>query len=275
MALFCAAILKTYSDHLSNRFAPVRSIEEIIEDILGAALLFSVWPSRTRVAGIVFFALAFSFAVVEFLHHKSSCGCFGRVPVPPWATASFDALAVAALVVSQPVQVKTSKPRLIFAGAILIASVGVCAAMELTRPPVVHLADTDTLGAPGSLVVLEPEKWIGQPFPIADHIDIASQLAHGRWIVLLVHHDCDHCLAAIARYQSADLGSARLAIIEMPPYADADQKLADAPALLGRVDTQRDWFASTPVALMLEDGKVIHSAESDTAENPNPAWWAK
>jgi hypothetical protein len=79
--------------------------------------------------------------------------------------------------------------------------------MWVTRP-VVAVATTanqgQTFGNPGELVVLEPEKWAGQYFSLVDHIDVGSQLLTGQWIVLLVHHDCDHCAAAVPRYVAAE-----------------------------------------------------------------------
>jgi hypothetical protein len=61
----------------------------------------------------------------------------------------------------------------------------------------------------------------------------------------------------------------------MPPFGDA----ADPPpwqlppsVLSGRLDQTRDWFATTPVALVVKDGIVISAKESDAAETPDPSW---
>lgn len=61
----------------------------------------------------------------------------------------------------------------------------------------------------------------------------------------------------------------------MPPFADP----ADPPAwqlplsvLAGRLDQSRDWFATTPVAILIKDGIVISAEEADAAENPDPSW---
>jgi hypothetical protein len=42
---------------------------------------------------------------------------------------------------------------------------------------------------------------------LVDHVDVGSQLKSGRWIVLLVHHDCDHCAAAVPKYVAEFGGS--------------------------------------------------------------------
>jgi hypothetical protein len=125
-------------------------------------------------------------------------------------------------------------------------------------------------------VVLEPEKWIGSWFTLAGHIDdVGKQLTAGRWVVLLVHRDCDHCIAAVPRYVSAVTATGdrwHLALIEMPPYADAPAappwQLAPGQ-IAGRLDTSRDWFATTPVAVYLNDGKVVAAHEGEAAAAPD------
>ena len=87
--------------------------------------------------------------------------------------------------------------------------------------------------------------------------------------MLLVHHDCDHCAAAVPQYvaeygggggSGAGGGEERLAVIEMPPFGDAgDPPPWELPStvLSGRLDQTRDWFATTPVVLLIKDGIVI------------------
>jgi len=66
-----------------------------------------------------------------------------------------------------------------------------------------------------------------------------------------------------------------VAIIEMPPYAGAGEGFApsSALALTGRLDTTRDWFATTPVAVLFDHGIVQAAAEGDAAATPNREWW--
>ena len=82
------------------------------------------------------------------------------------------------------------------------------------------------------------------------------------------------CLARGNPLLSADRGSQtpRLAIVEMPPFADANDPppwfpLRDSVAS-GRLDASHDWFATTPVAVVLRDGVVTKAAEGDAAGDP-------
>jgi len=92
-----------------------------------------------------------------------------------------------------------------------------------------------------------------------------------------VLHDFDHCLAAVPQYESAvpQDGQTKLAIIEMPPYAGPGEEFAPslAVSLMGKLDTTRDWFATTPVAILLDHGIVQAAAEGDAAGTPDPTWW--
>jgi hypothetical protein len=94
--------------------------------------------------------------------------------------------------------------------------------------------------------------------------------------------DCDHCIAAVPQYEAAvpQDGQTRLAIIEMPPYAGPVEgwEIVNSEwrrVKAGRLDTTRDWFATTPVAILLDHGIVQAAVEGDAAVTPNPTWWSK
>jgi hypothetical protein len=40
----------------------------------------------------------------------------------------------------------------------------------------------------------------------------------------------------------------------------------------GRLDHSRDWFATTPAALLINGGIIISAKESVAAETPDPPW---
>jgi uncharacterized membrane protein YoaK (UPF0700 family) len=273
MVLLSAGMLKMYSIYipLSTDKAPYLTavfvnIELGAELLLGTILLAGIWPKAAIRIALAFFVTAGCVAMSEAFRRLPSCGCFGRVPVPPAATASFDLFAVGVLAFSSAPPSSHTRWRMIVAGGILMAIIGTGTVLVGLRPRVIELTgngDQQGIGLPGSLVVFEPMDWLGKPLPIASHINIGSQIAHGRWLILLVHHDCEDCRAAIARFQAMGTSAPPLAVIEMPPYADAGEKLVDAPTILGRLDTSHDWFATTPVALRLEDGTVRQAAEGN------------
>jgi hypothetical protein len=57
-----------------------------------------------------------------------------------------------------------------------------------------------------------------------------------------------------------------VAFIEMPPYASADDSRItfDDRAAPGRLDDSRDWFATTPVIVLLQNGIVRDAAEGQS-----------
>jgi uncharacterized membrane protein YphA (DoxX/SURF4 family) len=286
------------------------------EAILGLLLLTGLWPRPTWYATVTTFGLFAIITAAETLQGKTSCGCFGTLQVRPVYTLFLDLTAVAMLLATGPPKVERQKSegslrlggsgsermqngeagrgRLIIAAVVAVAWVASVSAMWSTRPVIAVATTTiqgeifsepgQTFGKPGELVLLEPEKWTGQHFSLADHIDVGPQLMIGQWIVLLVHHDCDHCAAAVPRYVAAfgataafpasnprppthESTTARLAVIEMPPFADpTDPPPWQLPPSVraGRLDQSRDWFATTPLALRIKDGIVLSS------KNPPP-----
>jgi hypothetical protein len=255
------------------------------ELVLGALLISGIWDGIARKVAIVAFSAFAVIAIAEGIARQRSCGCFGAVQISPWYTATFDICAVATLLLCKPplnmTQRHPSLARIAFAAAILTAGVATATVWEIRRPAVVTTelstaGEADPFAAPDSLVVLEPSGWAGKPFTLASHIDVRSKLDSGHWIVMLVHHDCDHCIAAVPKYETfaATHPDSKLAIVELPPYAQPGEELpitADV-SLIGKLDTSRDWFATTPVAIYLTDGIVQAAADGDKAETPDPSW---
>ena len=261
----------------------------ISELVLSASLLSGLWPETARTIAIGVFALFALAAFAEAVLGRKNCGCFGAVSVSPWITAAFDLCTVAALAWCKPkgLAAESVVPRRLaraaFAFGIVVAGVSTAAVWEIHGPAVVTAdlaaaSRVDPFGARDSLVVLDPSGWAGRPFALASHIDAGGKLTAGRWIVLLVHHDCDHCIAAVPRYEAAmpQDGRTKLAIIEMPPYAGPGEGIAPSSAvtLTSRLDTTRDWFATTPVAILLDHGIVQAAADGDKAATPDPSWFS-
>jgi hypothetical protein len=228
-------------------------------------------------------------ATTEAITGSKSCGCFGgSVHISPWIMAGFDSLCVLLLLRCRPEVLKGAmfglgRMRIALVLAIISTGLGTAAVWATHRAPVVVAqsatieADADPFGPPGSVVLLDPEKMIGKPFVLGSHIDIGSKLQNGAWTVVLVHHDCDVCASAVPTYQAqaSATGAPQLAIIEMPPYA-APGESAPWPTTIGvfgKLDTTRDWFATTPVAILVKDCTVQQATDGDRAATPDPAWF--
>jgi hypothetical protein len=118
--------------------------------------------------------------------------------------------------------------------------------------------------ATASRVIIDPKAWAGQPFPLAEYIDVGPELKTSRWIAVFYHRSCPKCLEALPQYElmAQDLagkpGAPRIALIEMPPYASPDTQ---APAvrsncLVGKLDDSKKWIAETPLTITLADGII-------------------
>jgi len=263
------------------------------EVVLGSAMVAGLWPRATRWVTICLFAVFAGVAGTAAFHHEQSCGCFGVVQTRPIYTAAFDGVAVGLLALLPARATTAQKAALTRRGTVasvlsllmfaLIGTIEVQA--KPMRESVISSSATNMatpdFGSPGSQVELDPPAWVGKPFALAGHIDVGTDLLHGRWIVLLVHNGCEHCDAAVPDYVSESTTGhgapvTRLAVIEMPPYAEPGdpppwEPLPDS-VVTGQLDESRDWLAATPIVVLLRDGIVIKTAEGDVAGDP-AAWF--
>lgn len=252
-----------------------------LELVLGTWLLIGTQGLRTWTFTLVVWLTFLGVASYEAVLGASSCGCFGQFHVKPVYTAGFDLVAVLALLFSRPRRdpEQLSPPAL---GAwrrallILIALGGIASgAWDIRHYSGGVPSDQGMIVADG-VTILEPEKWAGHSFPLTDSIDAGDSLTSGNWLVVLYRSDCDHCQRAVPKYEQLArqnkmaAGSPGVALIEMPPYADAGQQLVgpDSAAVRGKLSDKHEWFAQTPVVIKLVDGKVVAAAEGEQAEDP-------
>ena len=242
------------------------------ELFFGLWLLAGIRPAQTRFAALCCFTLFAGVALWKALSGEALCGCFGRVPVNPWYTFALDTFFVVALFYSRPslgrVPAETSvRIRIRTAGVVVVwLAVGIPATIAMGSISAMTLVASGELVGNGSLVVLEPETWVGKPFPLLRHIDIGQLLAKGNWIVVLYHHDCSKCQKAIPKYEqlacelSSRGGGVRMAMVEIPPYGGLGEIARDASSacLWGRLTDGREWFVATPVELTIETGSVTN-----------------
>lgn len=74
----------------------------VTETLLGLWLLSGLYANWSRRAAIGFFGLLGAVSLSLGLQGQSSCNCFGRIHVNPWATFGLDVAVVLALAVCRP-----------------------------------------------------------------------------------------------------------------------------------------------------------------------------
>jgi hypothetical protein len=282
LLLFAAAALKTHQ--LATQPTPGASFLDSrsflifwvqVEFILGIWLCSGLALRLGYVAAVACFTLFSGVTLWKALQGEASCGCFGVLEVNPWYTLILDLTALAAAIIFRPnLRVPTPPPHArrrmtAVIALVLIAGAASGFAAALYQPASLS-PDGEILGN-NRFVVLEPETWAGKRFPLLPHIDVADRFAKGRWTVVLYRHDCPHCQERLPQYEreareeGLRRGITSMAMIELPPYASADESLvpADTACLTGKVSDIRDWFVETPAVITLNDGVVMGSQDGD------------
>jgi len=240
------------------------------ELLLGVWLLSGIFARRCRQVVLAVFAVFAIVALQKGFSGESSCGCFGRLDINPWWTFGLDLLVLGTLWNWNPIQAHTQEATdktlrtgvswraPVVAGLLLLVGVPVSIKMLMADPAT--LTKAGTIVGDGKLVILEPETWIGQPLPIATHIDIGDQLLEGEWILVLFHHDCPKCQEALPRYEELaqqliqNGSNTRIAAVEVPPYGEKTKHAV--ASLYGRLTDKQEWFVQAPVEIVVEGGIV-------------------
>ncbi len=239
------------------------------EIALGLWLLTGLYPKVLRFFALGCFAIFFVVALAQVISGKTSCGCFGKVPVHPWYTLVFDLTAVAIIWRWQP------KKKLS-----LITKLHRCRLVSLffffllVLPGALALGYYALILDDTHIIVLEPKTWVGQTFPLTKHINIHDNLKIGQWTVLLYHNDCPQCHEVIRFFKQHVAGlsnrneTRKIALIEMPPHRNlySNPTLFNSPIIFGRLRDDFRWFVSTPVIIQINNGVVkstVHGKEKN------------
>jgi hypothetical protein len=282
--LLVAAILKTWQVvsrpipellPLNSKWAALLLVEWQI--LLGIWLLSGKKPRSAWWFATLTFSAFSIVSLMAWWTGQKSCGCFGEVAVSPMAVFLFDAAAVAGLIwcrkqLAEP-QSESSKEgqltdSLLFHGVWGWALLGACitGGVLIAGSEVNVLSASGIDAAPGELVLLEPQDWLGKQLPMLEHIKIDDNLRDGRWQILLFHADCPKCqevlphFAAAAREAAGPSGeSARFAVVDVDPHEGAnDVGLEQGACVPGQLNQLYDWFVTTPVEITTEDGIVTN-----------------
>ena len=262
---------------------------------LGIWLVCGLFRKAAWLLGVLSFGLFIGVTLQKGLTGAESCGCFGRVHVNPWITFSaMDVPFFVLLLIFRPKGEKLLPPpwpsaRHFFGVAIptFILLPALVLVLAFNKPPektdkyeVIKPQDWAKKEAVTAKPVIEKPADRNQPaqpkitreteeWPMLKHIDVADSLRNGVVVVLLYHWDCPNCREAIRKYNKmcSELGggegSMRFAFIEIPPYGqEKDNPVPqDTSCLKGRLDSSKQWYITTPLVVLIENGTVIKSWE--------------
>jgi hypothetical protein len=282
--LLMAAALKIWSTADSAALAVAYDIPPLLtavvvqtEFLLAALLLFGCWTRQALIASAFLFGGFSAFSVFRGLAGFESCGCFGSFKVNPWITAVLD---LCILVAASWGAWKLASPReriqpwRLYGAGVSYALAAVAGVVGfVAQAPTALTQGYDTIAEDGGLIVLEPEDWIGQPFPLTKHLTPEINVNKGRWILLLYHHDCPQCQQALPQYErlaanQALVGSDQsVVLIETPPFEAAS--LHHEGILHARLADSHEWFVQTPVEIRIEEGIVISASLDLPAVTPS------
>lgn len=212
-----------------------------------------------------FVAICFmSFACVSAYHvlaRHPSCGCFGGIRVNPAHSLAFDLAAVAGLWFTARASragARRHRYQAIFAVSLLVALACAAAIGSARRPmPLGPSREAAGLRRP---ILLRPADWVGQTFPLFDHVQGADALRDGTWIIVFHRRGCEDCRRALAYHgtrAAESRGRLRLASIEIIDRSNMSAgRLRDAGVAL-ELGGPEEWVLETPAALLLRDGSVL------------------
>ena len=279
LLLIVAAILKAvqlvtepaavFVHPLGRHFLPVNVGAELT---LGVLVLSGLYWRVLRWFVLALFSGFAGYSLYIALDGETSCGCFGPIQINPWWTFGLDVAVVAGLLISalsdhrETEAEHTSLERFLAPAAsprhhrwiVVAAAIVAITTTLLVRYASQPSAVAGGLVPAGNLVILEPEKWIGQKLPIVDAVD--ADLSQGDWVVLLHRHDCPKCQEEVARYEQRATAGERVALVEVPPYGNSGQHGINC--LYARLQETREWFVQTPVEIRLTNG-VVRAANTN------------
>lgn len=292
--LLFAACMKAYTtatDPLlraglrESLFLPVVVVS--IEILLAFWLFSSLWAEwayRVSLAMLAIFVVASSY---HLLSGDATCGCFGKLKIhPAWTLALDLSLAVAlwrgglnGVAGQRHVTLGTASVEAKRVPWLL--SLAICAILVaiLWMTGVLAVVVYGHSLVRGNLKVLEPEKWVGLPFPVLADINCndkdaaTAKLSDGKWLAVFYHNDCRECQLVIPRVVTAAhmsdtlAGSLRYIFIEITPAQDSHGHdhpgvQYDQHCLRATLNQRYEWLVQTPTFVWLSDGIVSRTSRN-------------
>src|SRR5579875_495582 len=200
------------------------------EFTLGFWLISGLLSSFARWTALGVLVVFFFVSVSKALAGETNCGCFGPVRVAPRYAAGLDFIVILFLCYWHPARiVGDAAGTPLFRGVVimvfcLFVSVLGGIILGVSRPG--DIGDRDEIDANRTVVLIEPEKWVGHRCPILPYVDIGDELSCGSWLVVLQHYNCPRCLRLVledeakARATFTDPTAPKIAFLSVPPHSD-------------------------------------------------------
>lgn len=222
-------------------------------------LLLGVCPRFTRWATIGLFSVFAGVSLYKGISGEASCGCFGAARVNPWLTTALDVAIVGSLLWRRKVRIARQKItiRKIALAALAwgIISAPILSAIVTVEKNDLSALGTEFIGADGrKTVLLEPEKWTDDKFPLAPYLEppeVREQLKTGEWTILLYRRDCSKCHKAIA--DLASKGTPNVLCVEVPPYGDDEDDEIPSAFIKAKLTNSINWFVETPKTFVINN----------------------
>lgn len=264
--LLATAALKAISPSQAITTAATWGMDyPVVIFVVQVELLLAAWLlSRTalKLARFVTASMFLFFATISLvlaLQGHTSCGCFGQLKMDPWMMFLLDSSVVLAFLwaalVATPCPTTTKSPFRSISFAYPGLAPLALTAMLIHRPET--LVSSTTMVGSSNIVILEPETWIGEKCPLAEHVAPSVDFAEKKSTVLVYHHDCPACQEALPNYvnlakQNVDRDQ-QVVLVEVPPLGNEREPSA---AIHTTLPDDRDWFVQAPVELVIDQGIV-------------------
>jgi len=230
-----------------------------------AAVYVLIGPgSKAWVVGVTIFALLATVAGYAALTGQN-CGCFGSLIDAQIMFAADVAMVIGAVLLRPTARPRLEDPQQRGGGR--FASIfATCAGISMIL--VAALADDNTDKA-NPLRFMLADRMVRRPWPLGAtfHRDLAA-LESGRWIVLVLREDCDHCQSFVDNLSSAkraERRSVRTVVFHagrLDWYFDFDHVTLHAGRSASVRWKDREPFVATPAIFLVEDGVVTEAADN-------------
>ena len=218
---------------------------------LAASLMVGAFRGWGNWCGAWLFAGFTVYTTQRILTGHRQCGCFGNQEVPIIAVWLFDLLALAYFgqaIVGRP------RKRIVLA-ACLLAAAFACASLTYS-------------GSTGMLwnqntVVLRPDDWQDDAFPLNHYLPEDSCLERGVWILGMVNPSCEKCQSTIERLDElAENGLGQEYSLGIIGVSGDLSGINVHPTIhTFRLPTSIKWICPVPRVVTLADGRVIDTKE--------------